>query len=57
MTPRERSSLFADLCFAYTQLDSGISLVKRGQFGLASEYITSAEHEYKILHNKLRKIQ
>ena len=57
MTPRQRSSLFSDLDFAFTQLDSAISLIKSGQFELAGGYLKSANHEAKILTNRLNKIK
>ena len=54
MTPRQIASIFADIDFPYTQLDSVISLFKRKQWELSEAYVKSVKREVKKIERSLK---
>lgn len=56
MTPRQRASIWSDIDFAYTQLDSAIRLFKRKEWGLSEAYVRSVKKEVKSIEKSISKI-
>lgn len=54
MTPRQRASIWSDIDFAYTQLDSAISLFKRKEWELSEAYVKSVKMEIKKIERSLK---
>lgn len=56
MTPRQIASIFADIDFAYTQLDSAIRIFKRKEWGLSEAYIFSVKQEVQSIEKYISKL-